>query len=584
MLRRAFRISATALVTLSMLPNASGARSPMQESRSQAQESRLVAHASTRAYLTASHANRADPRAERLDPRVDRFRKQLEIDREALRIPGLSTVVLEDGKVLWTAGFGYADVEKKIPATPDTLYHVASLTKTFAAILTLQLVEKGRFSLDEEVSLYTPELQDSRVRIKHLLSHTSDGTPGERFGYNPGRFEYLKEILEKETGKSIRQLYVETFLEPLSMRDSMPGPDVADDDKTWAVLGAKNLARYREVLARFAKPYTYYGDGEIVPCSYPPRDFFVSAGLLSTARDMAKYDAAVDAHKFLGEALQARAWTPFASNDGKPLAHGLGWYVTEYRGMRIVWHYGHWGTGFSAMYLKIPAKRLTCIVLTNSEALSDHFFQMGENVTHNVIGCSFVNAFVPEVTNAVFHSSDASGDAKSGDSKSGDAKTGDAKTSAPASASATTRSSGAGSATAPPKSTTPESFTVPARNTDAYFAASTDCECTSRIALEKWIESRRAAGRKSIPIAAELAEAYVGSYQLPDRAITVTRDGNRLFIDSPEGDRFELFAETPTQFFLKIRQWTLTFVREAERVVRMDILEDGQILSAPKIR
>jgi len=527
MLSHAFTTVATALLASSMLTNASDARS--------------VAQAQAPAERPASPGT---------DPRVERFRKQLELDRQALKIPGLSAVILEDGKVLWTEGFGYADVEKKIPATPDTLYHIASLTKTFAAILTLQLVEKGRFSLDEEVSLYTPAITDSRVRIKHLLSHTSDFTPGERFSYNPGRFEYLKDVLQKETDKSIRQLYVETFLDPLGMQDSMPGPDVADDDKTWAVLGAKNLARYREVLKRFAKPYTYYGDGEVLPCSYPTRDFFVSAGLLSTVRDMAKYDAAVDSHKFLSEAMQTRAWTPFVSNAGKPLAHGLGWYVTDYRGVRIVWHYGHWGTGFSAMYLKIPAKRLTCIVLTNSEALSDHFFQMGENVTHSVIGCSFINAFVPEVTNAEFHPS-----GKSGDSKADGAK-----------------------------STTPETVTAPAWGTDAYFAASTDCECTSRIAMEKWIESRRAKARKSIPIAPELAQAYAGIYQLPERAISVSRQGDRLFVDVPQGERTELFAESPTQFFSKIQPWTLTIVRENDRIVRIEFLDAGIRVPAPRIQ
>src|SRR5262245_14514543 len=73
--------------------------------------------------------------AEPNELRVDRFRQHLEADREALKIPGLSAVILADGKVLWTQGFGYADVENRLPATPDTLYHIGSLTKTFTAIL-----------------------------------------------------------------------------------------------------------------------------------------------------------------------------------------------------------------------------------------------------------------------------------------------------------------------------------------------------------------------------------------------------------------------------------------------------------------
>lgn len=460
-----------------------------------------------------AHAQEPTP-AEPNDLRVDRFRQYLEADRERLKIPGLSAVILEDGEVLWTQGFGYADVERRVPATPDTLYHIASVTKTFTAILVLQLVEQGKLHLDAPVSRYVPDIQDDRIRIKHLLSHTSDGTPGEQFRYNPERFEYLKAILEQTTGKPLRALFVETFLEPLAMRDTVPGPDVADDGKTWAVLGEANLERYRQDLTKVAQPYTYYGEGEVMRTSYPPGDFWASAGLLSTVRDLAKYDAAVGRHALLGEAMQARAWTPFLSNAGQPLAQGLGWYVTDYRGTRLVWHFGHWGTGFSAMYLKIPARRLTLVMLVNSEALADHHYQVGEDITHNVFACSFIHTFVPEVANE---------------------------------------------------------------------RGVSDCERTSRTALEKWIADRRAKARRIVSLEPSLAAAYAGRYQFPGRIVTITDEGGRLFIDFPKGLRSELFAESPTQLFVKVRPYTMTFVREGERVVRIDILDTGEIVPAPRV-
>ncbi len=329
-------------------------------------------------------------------------------------------------------------------------------------------------------------------------------------------------------------LFVETFLDPLAMRDSVPGPDVADDPQKWAVLGADNLERYRQALAKFARPYTYYGDGEIVYAGYPPRDFRATAGLLSTVRDLAKYDAAVDRHAFLGEAVQDRAWTPFLSTAGQPLAHGLGWYVTDYRGTRLVWHFGHWGTGFSAMYLKIPARRLSLVLLTNSEALADHHFQVGQDITHNVFACTFLNAFVPEVANAP----------------------------------------------SPATPTSPADATPADRNSTA---PSTDCERSSRIALEKWIEDRRSKARKTVPVDRALLDSYAGRYQLTHRAITVTHENGRLYIDVPRDGRSELFAETPTQFFLKIRPWTLTFVQEGGRITRLDIFEAGEIVAAKRI-
>src|SRR5262245_55127085 len=160
--------------------------------------------------------------------RLERFEKQVEQIRTLLRIPGMSAVILRDQQVIWSKGFGFADAEKQIPATPETLYHVASLTKTLAATLAMQLVEQGKLDLDAPVSRFSDEFKDDTVRVKHLLSHTSEGTPGEHYNYNGNRFDYLTQVLEKTTGKTFRQLMVETFLDPLGMDASVPGPDALD--------------------------------------------------------------------------------------------------------------------------------------------------------------------------------------------------------------------------------------------------------------------------------------------------------------------------------------------------------------------
>ena len=478
--------------------------------------------------------------SERTAHLVETFERQVEADRNALGIPGLSMVVIKDGDVVSARGLGYADVERRIPATPDTLYHLASVTKTFTAILVLKLVEEGKLDLDEPVSHYSTDFKDDAVRIKHLLSHTSEGTPGEKFSYNPDRFEHLKEVLEQATGKPLRQLFVETFLDPLAMRDSVPSHDVSDDDTTWAVLGEANLARYRKNLASFAKPYTHWGDGEILYSGYPPRDFWASAGLLSTVRDMAKYDAAIDNHVLLKPETLAHAWTPFLSNAGQPLAMGLGWYVTDYRGERLVWHYGHWGTGFSALYLKVPARRLTLVAFANSEALADHHYKVGEDVTNDLFACDFINTFIPGIA---LRGSGSGGDASATDQAAPPASPGNTFTSGPA----------------------------------------TDCESSSRAALANWKADRIAKARKAIALDRQVLATYAGGYTLPHRVITVTEEGGHLHIDIPEGDRSELFAESPTQFFLKIRPWTLTFVKDGTRVVRLDILDRGEVVSGPKI-
>jgi CubicO group peptidase (beta-lactamase class C family) len=487
----------------------------------------LVCVLSLAASAAPTSPANAQTTSTRTIPRVEAFEHQVDADRNALGIPGLSIAVIQDGEVVAARGFGYADVEHRIPATADTLYHLASVTKTFTAILVWRLVEQGKLDLDEPVSHYSPDFKDDAVRIRHLLSHTSESTPpGETFNYNPERFEYLKAVLEKKTGKPLRQLVVETFLDPLDMRDSVPGPDVADDDTTWSMLGKDNLARYRQTLKRLAKPYTYWGDGEVVYSGYPPRDFWASAGLLSTVRDMAKYDIAVDRHLLLKPGTLARAWTPSVSSAGVVFPVGLGWWVTDYRGERLVYHYGHWGTGFSALYLKVPARHLTLVALANSEALADHHYQLGDNVTNDIVACDFLTTFVPDVA----------ADATPGDPQ-------DVPKEGPA----------------------------------------TDCVRSSRTALRKWIGDRRAKARQAVPLDPKLAAAYAGRYAIVKvRTVTVTDEGGHLYIDVPQGERSELFAATPTQFFLKIRPWTLTFVPDGKGM-RLDILSQGEVFSGKKV-
>lgn len=308
----------------------------------------------------------------------------------------MSATIVKDQEVLWAKGFGYADFENRIPATPDTLYHIASETKPIAATLIMQLVEQGKLDLDEPMSHYSSDFKDDSVRIKHLLSHTSAGAkPGEHFEYDGARYAYLTAVIEKKTGKPFRQVMVETVLDPLGMSSSVPGPNVVEEADKWVgVLGKDHLDRYAKSLARQSQPYTLYGDGEIVHVPYPPQYFGASAGLLSTVLDMAKFDAAIDRHVFLKRETQEKAWTNFVSNGGQRLPYGLGWFVRDYQGTRLIWHGGNWGTGFSAIYVKVPERNLSLIMFSNSEALNGHMYAVGEDITNNVFACAFLRVFV----------------------------------------------------------------------------------------------------------------------------------------------------------------------------------------------
>jgi CubicO group peptidase (beta-lactamase class C family) len=110
--------------------------------------------------------------------RIAHFETVLESLRQDLKIPAYSAAIVKDQKVIWAKGFGYADVENKIPATEHTAYHLASLTKTFASTILMQLVQDGKVKLDDPVSKYGIVLEsDGVIRVRHLFSHTSEGNP-----------------------------------------------------------------------------------------------------------------------------------------------------------------------------------------------------------------------------------------------------------------------------------------------------------------------------------------------------------------------------------------------------------------------
>jgi hypothetical protein len=95
-----------------------------------------------------------------------------------------------------------------------------------------------------------------------------------------------------------------------------------------------------------------------------------------------------------------------------------------------------------------------------------------------------------------------------------------------------------------------------------------DCEQTSQTALAKWLENRRKQARLAIQLDPKILDAYVGQYQFadpPNRILTVTREGGRVFIDWPGGCKSELFAEAESKFFLKVRPFPRVFIKMNNR-------------------
>ncbi len=167
---------------------------------------------------TADHLDQSSDSA-----RIARLETLLESLRQELKIPAYSAAIVKDQKVIWAKGFGYADVENKIPATEHTAYHLASLTKTFASTILMQLVQEGKVKLDDPVSKYGITLESNGViTVRHLFSHTSEGNPGEQYRYNGNRFGELDKVVQSASGKSFGELLIANILDPLGMNETAP--------------------------------------------------------------------------------------------------------------------------------------------------------------------------------------------------------------------------------------------------------------------------------------------------------------------------------------------------------------------------
>jgi len=323
------------------------------------------------------------------------FEGELEALRQRLRIPALSAAIVKDQQLVWSQGFGYADLENQVPATPDTPYHLASLTKPFGAVILIQLVEEGQLDLDDPVEMYGIELASPGViRVRHLLTHTSEGTPGVRYRYNGGRYALLSQVIESASGKSFEEQLRERILEPLGMTRTAPNVDPQWD---WADFGAAvGLGGYRhnyaQVYRDLARPYQLDDTYQVVPGSYPTH-FSPAAGLLSTVGDIAQFDIALDQDRLLRPETKAEMFAPTRSEWGDDLPYGQGWFTQQYRDTRLIWHYGHW-TCNSSLIVKVPEQNITLIVLANSNNLSQPYPLGDGNLLDSTIALVFLRTFV----------------------------------------------------------------------------------------------------------------------------------------------------------------------------------------------
>ena len=326
----------------------------------------------------------------------------LESYLEALRvqsgIPGMSAAVLRDGAIVWERGFGFQNVATRLRATPDTPYLVGDMSETLAAVLLLQCVEQRRLGLDEPFRRLGVAGIEPEATLRQVLSHTPPESVKEPFIYNPERYAQLTPVMEWCAPQPYRKSVAHRILNRLAMRDSVPGTDLQDPNLPLpeGLFDRADLEHYRDVLARLAVPYKVDGKGRAERNDLPGVPIDAAGGLVSTVRDLAKLDAALDPNATIDTSVLLRpetlaaAWNPAGERGGVTSPMGLGWFVQSYKGERIVWHFGYVLNGYSSLIVKVPARGLTFILLANGDGLSAPFQLQSGDVTRSLFATLFL--------------------------------------------------------------------------------------------------------------------------------------------------------------------------------------------------
>ncbi|MBA3270477.1 MAG: beta-lactamase family protein [Acidobacteria bacterium] len=321
------------------------------------------------------------------------FERYLEPLRVQAGIPGLSAVIVQDGHVVWERGLGLRDVEGLHPALPDTPYPVADLTQTLTATLLLQCIERGEILVDTPIGNWLPRADDPGATLRQLLSHRSAATVAG-FRYQPSRYALLATPVQACGELPFRKLLAQEILDRTDMADAVPGLDIASTPpELRSLFDDTVLARYAGALQRMATPYRVDRRGRSSRSDLPPPGLDGSHGLVASARDLAKFDASLDAYHFVRPETLRAAWTN-ATHNGAATPFGYGWFVQEYQGEKLVWHFGSSPDAFSALILKIPARRLTLILLANSDGLSEPFALGDGDVTSSLFARTFLRLFL----------------------------------------------------------------------------------------------------------------------------------------------------------------------------------------------
>jgi len=423
------------------------------------------------------------PRVAAADPVDDIV--NVELKRQG--VPGVSVAIVREGRIVKAEGYGLANAELNVRATPETVYQIGSVSKQLIAAGIMLLVQDGKLGLDDKASRYLPGTQAAwqAITVRHLLTHTagivneppafdpfklqSDAdlvksaysapllfVPGADWTYSNTGYFALADIIRTASGEPWDAFLQKRLFQPLAMISTRT---------TTMELVSNRASGYAPINGKMSN-------------APPILAVRPSGAFLSTVLDLAKWDAALSAASLLSAAALNQMWTPVTLNGGGTYAYGFGWQIDAVAGHKRVLHSGTM-PGFRATIHRYLDDKLTVIVLANAG-----------NADPGSIARRIAESYIPGLVE--------------------------------------------------PPAAVPQ--------------------------------------RTAIKVDPNSFDAYVGRYQ-PNPAITVTvsREGDKLMMDTPAGGKVELLPESENSFFANGLPITISFVKDgAGKVTHLLLLTDGR--------
>jgi serine beta-lactamase-like protein LACTB len=294
--------------------------------------------------------------------------------------PGLAVAIAVDGKIVYSEGFGFADLEERIPVWPTTKFRIGSISKPLTATALMQLVEAGKVNLDAPVQTYVPSFPEkgAPITVRMVAGHLAGirhyngdemymqrhydnvlaglkifendalvAPPGTKFSYSSYGYNLLSAVIESASGQPFLTYMQEQVFTPLGLVHT-----TADQNT--------------KIIEQRSRFYELAKDGQQENAPYVDNSYkWAGGGFLSTAEDLVRFGSSILQPGFLKAETLQTMFTPQKTKTGEPIEYGIGWFVHKSHSGKLVYEHSGGSIGGTSQLIVYPESHVVAALVTN---------------------------------------------------------------------------------------------------------------------------------------------------------------------------------------------------------------------------